>query len=92
MLDALTITEAEAAGLSELAALDLVMARDFAAGGIRGREHQSPYRIIQRRRRYASVDIRRDHRDSADCCARPFEGDWPRGANSAPIGQRRNQR
>lgn len=31
MLDALTITEAEAAGLSELAALDLVMARDFAA-------------------------------------------------------------
>jgi hypothetical protein len=31
MLDALTITEAEAAGLSELAALDLTMARDFAA-------------------------------------------------------------
>src|SRR6185312_4777315 len=31
MLDALTITEAEAAGLSELAALDLVMAREFAA-------------------------------------------------------------
>jgi len=31
MLDALSITEAEAAGLSELAALDLVMARDFAA-------------------------------------------------------------
>ena len=31
MLDALTITEAEAAGLSELAALDLAMARDFAA-------------------------------------------------------------
>src|SRR5258707_7657171 len=31
MLDALNITEAEAAGLSELAALDLAMARDFAA-------------------------------------------------------------
>src|SRR5258707_3998794 len=31
MLDALTITEAEAAGLSELAALDLAMAEDFAA-------------------------------------------------------------
>src|SRR5450432_3966185 len=31
MLDALTITEAEAAGLTELAALDLAMARDFAA-------------------------------------------------------------
>jgi hypothetical protein len=31
MLDALTITEAEAAGLSRLAALDLVMAEDFAA-------------------------------------------------------------
>ena len=31
MLDALTITEAEAAGLSELAALDLAMARSFAA-------------------------------------------------------------
>ncbi|MBS0363671.1 MAG: hypothetical protein JSR98_20035 [Proteobacteria bacterium] len=31
MLDALIITEAEAAGLSELAALDLAMARDFAA-------------------------------------------------------------
>ena len=31
MLDALTITEAEAAGLAELAALDLAMARDFAA-------------------------------------------------------------
>jgi len=31
MLDALTITEEEAAGLSELAALDLAMARDFAA-------------------------------------------------------------
>ena len=31
MLDALTITEAEAAGLSEVAALDLAMARDFAA-------------------------------------------------------------
>ena len=31
MWDALTITEAEAAGLSELAALDLAMARDFAA-------------------------------------------------------------
>ena len=31
MSDALTITEAEAAGLSELAALDLAMARDFAA-------------------------------------------------------------
>jgi hypothetical protein len=31
MLDALTITEAEAAGLCELAALDLAMARDFAA-------------------------------------------------------------
>ena len=31
MLDALTITEDEAAGLSELAALDLAMARDFAA-------------------------------------------------------------
>ena len=31
MLDALTITEAEAAGLSELAALDLAMVRDFAA-------------------------------------------------------------
>ena len=31
MLDALSITEAEAAGLSELAALDLAMARDFAA-------------------------------------------------------------
>ncbi len=31
MQDALSITEAEAAGLSELAALDLAMARDFAA-------------------------------------------------------------
>ncbi|MGZ6015686.1 MAG: hypothetical protein ACXWKM_08060 [Phenylobacterium sp.] len=31
MLDALTITEEEATGLSELAALDLAMARDFAA-------------------------------------------------------------
>jgi hypothetical protein len=31
MLDALTITEDEAAGLSELAALDLAMSRDFAA-------------------------------------------------------------
>jgi hypothetical protein len=31
MLDALTITEEEAAGLSELAAHDLAMARDFAA-------------------------------------------------------------
>jgi hypothetical protein len=31
MLDALTITEDEAAGLTELAALDLAMARDFAA-------------------------------------------------------------
>src|SRR3954471_3450386 len=31
MLDALAITEDEAAGLSELAALDLAMARDFAA-------------------------------------------------------------
>ncbi|MBS0332802.1 MAG: hypothetical protein JSS35_08555 [Proteobacteria bacterium] len=31
MSDALLITEAEAAGLSELAALDLAMARDFAA-------------------------------------------------------------
>ena len=31
MLEALCITEAEAAGLSELAALDLAMARDFAA-------------------------------------------------------------
>ena len=31
MLDALTITEAEAAGLSRLAALDLAMAEDFAA-------------------------------------------------------------
>jgi len=31
MLDALTITEEEAAGLSELAGLDLAMARDFAA-------------------------------------------------------------
>lgn len=31
MLDALDITEAEAAGLSELAALDLAMARSFAA-------------------------------------------------------------
>jgi hypothetical protein len=31
MWDALTITEAEAAGLSELAALDLAMAKDFAA-------------------------------------------------------------
>ncbi|MFI4966840.1 MAG: hypothetical protein ACHP9T_15930 [Caulobacterales bacterium] len=31
MLDALCITEDEAAGLSELAALDLAMARDFAA-------------------------------------------------------------
>lgn len=31
MLEALTITEAEAAGLSELAALDLAMAKDFAA-------------------------------------------------------------
>src|SRR5438045_3373445 len=31
MLDALIITEAEAAGLCELAALDLAMARDFAA-------------------------------------------------------------
>jgi hypothetical protein len=31
MLDALTITEDDAAGLSELAALDLAMARDFAA-------------------------------------------------------------
>src|ERR1700743_3524450 len=31
MSDALAITEAEAAGLSELAALDLAMARDFAA-------------------------------------------------------------
>src|ERR1700712_3486491 len=31
MLDALTITEAEAAGLSELAALDPPMARDFPA-------------------------------------------------------------
>jgi hypothetical protein len=30
MLDALAITEAEAAGLSELATLDLAMARDFA--------------------------------------------------------------
>ena len=30
MLDALTITEEEAAGLSELAALDLAMAKDFA--------------------------------------------------------------
>ncbi len=39
MLDALTITEAEAAGLSELAALDLAMARDFAA---RARAAQDP--------------------------------------------------
>jgi len=31
MWDALSITEAEAAGLAELAALDLAMARDFAA-------------------------------------------------------------
>jgi hypothetical protein len=31
MLDALDITEADAAGLSELAALDLAMAKDFAA-------------------------------------------------------------
>src|SRR6266705_6184907 len=31
MLDALVITEAEAAGLSRLAALDLAMAEDFAA-------------------------------------------------------------
>ena len=30
MLDALTITEEDAAGLCELAALDLAMARDFA--------------------------------------------------------------
>jgi hypothetical protein len=39
MLDALTITEAEAAGLSELAALDLAMARDFAA---RARDERDP--------------------------------------------------
>ena len=39
MLDALTITEAEAAGLCELAALDLAMARDFAA---RARAAQDP--------------------------------------------------
>ena len=39
MLDALTITEAKAAGPSELAALDLAMARDFAA---RARVAQDP--------------------------------------------------
>ncbi len=39
MLDTLTITEAEAAGLCELAALDLAMARDFAA---RARAAQDP--------------------------------------------------
>jgi len=33
MWDALSITEAEAAGLSGLAALDLAMARDVAARG-----------------------------------------------------------
>src|SRR5689334_1730222 len=39
MWDALSITEAEAAGLSELAATDLVMAKDFAA---RAREERDP--------------------------------------------------
>jgi len=39
MLDALTITEAEAAGLCELAALDLAMAKDFAA---RARDERDP--------------------------------------------------
>ena len=39
MLDALTITEAEAAGLSRLAALDLALAEDFAA---RARDERDP--------------------------------------------------
>src|ERR1700749_1706222 len=47
MLEALCITEAEAAGLSELAALDLAMARDFAARAQAAEDlHQAVERVI----------------------------------------------
>jgi hypothetical protein len=53
MLDALTITEAEAAGLSELAALDLAMARDFAARAQDERDPDTANRLARSYQRAA---------------------------------------
>src|ERR1700761_7151195 len=53
MSDALAITEAEAAGLSELAALDLAMARDFAARAQAAEDPDEPNALARSYQRMA---------------------------------------
>ncbi|WP_372784100.1 hypothetical protein [Phenylobacterium sp.] len=85
MLDALTITEAEAAGLSELAALDLAMARDFAA---RAQAAENPQVASDLARSYQRVA--RSYRQSLALKLR-LQREIARGEreareNPAPIG------
>jgi len=78
MLDALTITEAEAAGLSELAALDLAMARDFAA---RAQAAEDPETASDLARSYQRMA--RSYRQSLALKVR-LQADIQRAAREAP--------
>jgi len=78
MWDALTITEAEAAGLSELAALDLAMARDFAA---RAQAAEDPDTASDLARSYQRVA--RSYRQSLALKVR-LQAEMQRAAREAP--------
>jgi len=78
MLDALTITEAEAAGLSELAALDLAMARDFAA---RAQAAEDPETASDLARSYQRMA--RSYRQSLALKVR-LQAEMQRAAREAP--------
>jgi hypothetical protein len=86
MLDALTITEAEAAGLCELAALDLAMARDFAARAQAAEDPQTANDLARSYQRMA-----RSYRQSLALKVRlareiaRAERDWAEREPPAPI-------
>lgn len=85
MLDALTITEADAAGLSELAVLDLAMARDFAARAQAAEDPQvasdlarSYQRVARSYRQSLALKLRLQHEIA--------RGEREARENPAPIG------
>jgi len=86
MLDALTITEAEAAGLSELAALDLAMARDFAARAQAAEDPESANDLARSYQRMA-----RSYRQTLALKVR-LQADMVRVARDTPAVPREERR
>lgn len=92
MLDALDITEAEAAGLSELAAIDLAMARRFAERAQASEDPEVANRLARTSQRAArsfrqtlalKARLRRELSEQAR--------EYPRKRNEAAVAQRMDQ-